>query len=991
MTRQRTYSRTTLACAAAISLLAPASIHAATLTWTGTTDGDWNDASNWGGSGPPAEGDAMIFTGTSNSATNNDVGTFGVTGIQFNNTTAGESFTLGGTYLNWYGTISTADVVGGGSITDTISLDLRVTGNTRNFDLGADHHIDVTGKIWGPQGIRKLGDGTLTLSGANTYYGNATTISAGVLRVENDSALGNTVNGTTVESGAQLQLDQGVTISGEALTISGDGVGSSGALRGLTNNGDVEYAGNITLAADAKIFAGGGGTMTVSGTVDGAGNQLTLENGSPTLNVTGAITGASTSLVKAGSGTVTLSGINTYTGDTTINAGTLKLSGGSAIEDIGNVFVDTNGTLDLNDSNETIHKLTGSGTVDNTAAGTATLIVGAAGGNATFDGTITDTGAALKFRKIGSGSQTLTAANSYQGGTDIYEGTIVANDSAALGTGQIYMGVTNGVTQTLAIGAAGVNIANTFFFQNSNSTHEVKLDLLGTNSATLSGNMTNQVSYAGKWDFIVGENDTLTVSGVLKNGSAGGSGIDKDGAGTLVLSGANTYKGDTRINAGTLKLSGGSALADGAGKGDVTVGDFGTLDLNGTSETINGLSGTGIVDNTAGGGATLIVGNNNDTTTFSGIIQDTGGNLQLKKTGEGTLTLTAASTYSGGTNIAGVDSTANTVNVQHNNALGTARFLFERGGILELGVGGLTIGNRIEMPNWSGGTRTLKLDLDEANTGEFSGNMWHQNTTFGTVQFDVGTDDVLTYSGNMEAGSHSGAGIHKVGDGTLVLSGANTYKGKTSVEAGTLSLATGYTHGNSGYYEVIGGTLEIADGVNISTHAMTIGLDGVISPGNSPGTAITGSQTWNTGGSYLWEINNSGGSKGALDGWDWLDITGTLDLSNLTAGGFTIDIDSLTASNLAGDAVGFDTWTKGSPGDVDYSFTIATASAGITGFDAANFLLDSSGFSNAPSWDWQIVLSGNDLVLEAYAVPEPSSTALLGLGLSSLLLRRRRS
>ena len=81
--------------------------------------------------------------------------------------------------------------------------------------------------------------------------------------------------------------------------------------------------------------------------------------------------------------------------------------------------------------------------------------------------------------------------------------------------------------------------------------------------------------------------------------------------------------------------------------------------------------------------------------------------------------------------------------------------------------------------------------------------------------------------------------------GTLVLSGANTYKGKTRINEGTLSLATGYTHSRAGDYEVVGGTLKIAHGVDISTHAMTIGLGGVISPGNSPGTAITGIQTWN--------------------------------------------------------------------------------------------------------------------------------------------------
>ena len=194
---------TTQLSTAALSALAALAItsqtSADTHTWTGATDGDWNDAGNWD-IGIPAGGDDLIFSGTSNTATNNDVGVWSVTGIQFANTTAGESFSLGGTYLNWNGTISTAAVVGEGSITDTISLELRATSTNRNFDLGADHHIDVTGRIWGPQGIRKLGDGTLTLSGANDYAGSST-VSAGTLRVESQTALGSTGNATTVADG----------------------------------------------------------------------------------------------------------------------------------------------------------------------------------------------------------------------------------------------------------------------------------------------------------------------------------------------------------------------------------------------------------------------------------------------------------------------------------------------------------------------------------------------------------------------------------------------------------------------------------------------------------------------------------------------------------------------------------------------------------------------------------------------------------------------
>jgi autotransporter-associated beta strand protein len=600
-----------------------------------------------------------------------------------------------------------------------------------------------------------------------------------------------------------------------------------------------------------------------------------------------------------------------------------------------------------------------------------------------------------KITKTGTGTLTLRGGNTnsgFQFGTTngSAAGTISIESDTALGAGQL--GFEAG--GTLDLGVGGLTVGNKIFIANRADTSDrtIRLDLAGSADGELTNTFTLHEYTPGSFVAYVGTDDTLTFSGNVITTAAEGPGLTKEGAGTLVLSGTNSYKGTTTVSAGVLKLSGGSAIGDFR---DVSVDTNGTLDLNGSSETINRLTGSGTID-TSGGNSTLTVGKNNASFTFDGSLTNTLDALTLKKTGNGVLTLTGASTHIGGSSIAGDDSTTNTVNVQHNNALGTGEFVFERGGILELGVDGLNISNDIAMNNWSDGVRTIKLDLDGARTGEFSGDMSHRHTTFGRVEFNVGADDVLTYSGNITpAGTASGAGIKKVGSGTLALSGANTYKGKTAVTEGTLSLATGYTHGSSsGLYSVVGGTLKIADGVDISTHAMTIGLDGVISPGNSPGTATTGSQTWNNGGTYLWEINDSDGSKGltggGTNGWDWLDITGTLELGNLTTGGFTIDIDSLNSLDLAGTADGFDTWTKGSPGDVDYSFIIATASGGINNFDAGDFILDSSGFSNAPSWDWSIQLSGNDLVLEAYAVPEPSSTALLALGGLALVFRRRK-
>ena len=103
--------------------------------WTGGFDGDWNDAGNWDIGIPGNYQHNLIFSGTSNTATNNDIGgSFGR--ITFNNTTAGQSFSLSGNQLNLYGTVSTAAVVGGGTIEDTISLNLRTTAGTRTFNLG---------------------------------------------------------------------------------------------------------------------------------------------------------------------------------------------------------------------------------------------------------------------------------------------------------------------------------------------------------------------------------------------------------------------------------------------------------------------------------------------------------------------------------------------------------------------------------------------------------------------------------------------------------------------------------------------------------------------------------------------------------------------------------------------------------------------------------------------------------------------------------------
>jgi len=329
------------------------------------------------------------------------------------------------------------------------------------------------------------------------------------------------------------------------------------------------------------------------------------------------------------------------------------------------------------------------------------------------------------------------------------------------------------------------------------------------------------------------------------------------------------------------------------------------------------------------------------------------------------------------------------------------------GGITKNGAGTLALSSGTNSMN--GGTLIINDGtLEIANNGRLQSGSYADAIT---MNGDAAT--IFRYNSNQAqtlSGVISGAGsLEKDNSSTLTLSGANTYSGNTSVSAGTLALshaslnniissssiidvATGATLDVSALGGGTGG-LELAGSQTISgsgavVGGMTIGSGSVLSPGNSPGTMTVDNLTWTDGGTYLWEINDSAGSQGADPGWDWLDITGALDLTSLTAGGFTIDIDSLTLGNVAGNAAGFTGLAFDGYPDVDASFTIATAGS-ISGFDASLFSLDDSGFVNGGYWE--VREDANSLILDFYAVPEPSSTALLGLGGLALALRRRRS
>jgi autotransporter-associated beta strand protein len=217
--------------------------------------------------------------------------------------------------------------------------------------------------------------------------------------------------------------------------------------------------------------------------------------------------------------------------------------------------------------------------------------------------------------------------------------------------------------------------------------------------------------------------------------------------GTVVnQSSVNSYSGDTIVNSGYLQFRNGGTIPNGVGKGNVIVRSGATLDIYGKNQTINGLSGEGTVTTVAGSTVTLTVGANDATSSFSGTLTDQNRGMILKKIGTGTLTLTGANTYSGGTTISnGVLAIAKT------NALGTGA----------IALSGGTLSNTVAMISGLGLANIINL------------------TSVGTLDTSAGNlllTGAITNNGSMT----------KIGANGLLICGAKTGTGALTVSAGYL-------------------------------------------------------------------------------------------------------------------------------------------------------------------------------------------------------------
>ncbi len=695
--------------------------------------------------------------------------------------------------------------------------------------------------------IVKQGDGTWTLTNNNSYDG-TTTINNGVLEIEDAGALGDTNNDTTVNSGGTLALDTGITtVVGEGLTINGTGeAGTAGALQNI--GGTNEWQGTVDLGSAATINSDAG-SLEISGNIDNQSFDLTV-GGAANTTFSGVLSDSG-DLIKNGNGTLLLTAVNTYSGNTTVNDGVLEIENGSALGTTGSgTTVNSGGTLALDtgitvgvealtlngtgeSSKGALQNISGNnewqGTVDlgsaatiNSDAGTLdvsgnidnqtfALTVGG-NGNTTFSGIVSDTGTLIKD---GNGTLTLSGVNTYSGSTTINDGSISISADSGLGT------------------APGAATPGHLTFDGGT--------LNTTATFTLDSNRGIALNAGG---------------GII----AGTGTLDKTGTGTLILDGVNTYTGLTTVQAGTLEVTDANALG-GTGSGTV-VQSGATLEVSSISAdmaaeplTINGtgVSGVGSLFWTNSGleewTGDITLGSNATIGNSSGATMRLSGDIDLNGS---TLTVDTA-------DLAGIINGAAISGMGNFIKEGTSTWFMGAGtggsstytgsttvnaGILNMNVSGGTsvpgdliinnsaiafVGSNEQITDTSAVTINSSGRLDVNSFTETIGSLTSGSAT-SEVFLGAGTLTVGDATSTTFAGVISETGdIVKAGTGTLTLTGTNTFTGDTTIDAGILELNNGSGNALDGTANIVinGGSLLLsADNQIVNTANMD--LDGGI-------------------------------------------------------------------------------------------------------------------------------------------------------------------
>jgi len=632
--------------------------------------------------------------------------------------------------------------------------------------------------------------GTFKLSGTLNAAG-TTTVTGGTLLVPLTASL---YGGTTASwTAANLNVISGGTL--------GFNVGGTGE---FTTTDVTTLLTNLASSSDNGLRAGA--TLGFD-TATAAGSTFTVAD---TLANTTGTTGGSLGITKLGSNTLVLSATNTYTGATTVSAGTLQIGNGSTTGALStSSSITNNGTLAFNRSNAVTQ-------------------------GTDFASVISGTGAVIQN---GTNTLTLSGSNTYTGLTTVTAGVLQVSNSAGLGgtAGGTVVNASFNSTLGTSLDLNGVSIGSgeslTMASGSLSTDSRATLRTVGTTTNTWAGGVLLTGSKLVQFNANTG--GQLTISGAVTHSSFAGS-VNLRGGGTGTLSGGVTLSnsttitvndasvwnintsgntwGNTNLFKGTLVLGANDALPTTSTISfGANAGGAGIIKLNGKSQTVAGLTTTvtTTTNKVVGGSATAgaLTVNNSTANTFDGVLGGTGtdeNNFSLTKSGVGTLTLSAANTYTGTTTITG-----GSLALAASGSLGSNQIALNGGNFNVSAVsGGYTLGTGQQLTGSGSLTGTVGIDGTLA-IGNSPGTMTFENNlvlNIGSISnfeingFTLGNDDLaLAAVAGSQTVAFNGGTLNLLfqsgfsTEGTVKIFDFDTYAGTGFTAINTSGLASGFT------------------------------------------------------------------------------------------------------------------------------------------------------------------------------------------------------